>query len=246
MTGDALYHDLGFARFYDLVNGWADDTRAAARLAASATSVLDLGCGTGLLAAHLAQAGKRVTGLDPASAMLDIARDRPGGTLVTWITADARNADLGEAFDLVVMTGHAFQCFLAPADRLALLRTVARHLGPDGRFLFDSRNPMAGEWRRWTPEATRRVVQDPVLGPVATWNDVAFDPGTGIATYDTIYAPRSGGERRTRSQIAFPPQEEIAASLADAGLHATDWFGDWTLAPFHPAAPEIIPFGRRR
>lgn len=246
MTKDALYHDPGFARFYDPANGWAEDTIAVVRLAAAAQSVLDLGCGTGLLAAHLGGLGKRVTGLDPAAAMLDIARGRPGGNCVTWIKADAREADLRQTFDLVVMTGHAFQCFLTGADRLALLRTIARHLAPAGQFIFDSRNPLAEAWRGWTPDATRHLIEDAELGPVTSWHDAAFDPQTGIATYDTVYAPLTSPERRARSRIAFPPLQEIAEGLAEAGLHAAEWFGDWALGPFFPAAAEIIPYGHRR
>ncbi len=50
---DRLYHDSGLVQFYDAENGWADDTRYCLRLAERAGSVLDLGCGTGLLAAAL-------------------------------------------------------------------------------------------------------------------------------------------------------------------------------------------------
>ena len=219
--------------------------RATARLAEPAQSVLDIGCGTGLLAAYLSAQGKRVTGLDPAAAMPDIARARPGGTRVPWLQADARNAQLGETFDLVVMTGHAFQCFLTGEDRLALLHTVARHPGPTGRFLFDRRNPLCRECERWTPGATRHAIIHQALGPLATWNDVSFDPGQAIASCDTVYAPAKGPACRARSRIAFPPQTEIAAALANAGLLPQQWVGAWDLTPFCAHSPEIIAFGGR-
>ena len=53
--------------------------------------VLDLGCGTGLLATAIAARGPAVTGVDPAAAMLAIARDREGGGRVTWVHADGRS-----------------------------------------------------------------------------------------------------------------------------------------------------------
>ena len=50
---DRLFEDPKLVQFYDAENGWADDTRFCLGLAEQAASVLDLGCGTGLLAAAL-------------------------------------------------------------------------------------------------------------------------------------------------------------------------------------------------
>ncbi|MCB1435289.1 MAG: class I SAM-dependent methyltransferase, partial [Alphaproteobacteria bacterium] len=115
MTPEALYNDPSLVQFYDLDNGWYDDTRFCLGMARDGQRVLDLGCGTGLLAAALAERC-RVTGVDPAAAMLDVARQRAGGDRVTWVEGDARTIRLGEVFDFVVMTGHAFQVFLTDAD----------------------------------------------------------------------------------------------------------------------------------
>jgi len=37
---------------------------------------------------------------------------------------------LGRRFDLVVLTGHAFQVFLTDDDQRAVLSTIAEHLAP--------------------------------------------------------------------------------------------------------------------
>jgi ubiquinone/menaquinone biosynthesis C-methylase UbiE len=83
MTSNSdLYLDPDLVRFYDLENGWGDDTRLCATMAAQTASVLDLGCGTGLLLSSL-PGTIQLTGVDPAAAMLDVARKRPGGRHVT-------------------------------------------------------------------------------------------------------------------------------------------------------------------
>ena len=84
---DPIYNDPDFVQFYDIENqdGRADFDYCVG-LARDGGSVLDLGCGTGQLAAEMAQ-GRNVTGVDPASAMLDIARRRTGGDKVDWVVA---------------------------------------------------------------------------------------------------------------------------------------------------------------
>ena len=145
MTDDRLYSDPGLAQFYDLDNGWGASFDYCLGLAQNAESVLDLGCGTGLLLSRQPEKCIAV-GADPASAMIKIARRRPHGDRVTWVTADATELQLDRQFDLIVLTGHAFQVFLTEAKQRAVISTIARHLGPAGRFIFDSRNPAIEAW----------------------------------------------------------------------------------------------------
>lgn len=243
---DGLYHDPDLVQFYDIENGWGEDLEYCRNLALGCSSVLDLGCGTGLLAATLAQRAKcEVVGVDPAAAMLAIAARRPGGERVRWMQADAREVRLNRRFDLVVMTGHAFQVFLTQEDRAAVLRTIAAHLRPEGRFVFDSRNPALEKWKTWTPSGSRRSIRHPVLGEVHAWNDVSRDPLTGIVTYGTYYEVVADRRlRSSRSMIAFPSQAELSSLIHDAGLRVEAWLGDWSGAQYSPSAAEIIPVGR--
>jgi SAM-dependent methyltransferase len=239
---ESLYHAPEFARFYDADNPWSADKEYCLRQAAGARAVLDLGCGTGQLAAASSK-GRRVVGVDPAKAMLDQARRRLGGDSVTWIEGDAREIRLGEHFDLVVMTGHAFQCLLTDADQLAACRTIAAHLKPGGVFIFDSRNPVREEWREWVPEKTRRRFPHPELGEVETWDDVQFDDNAGIAAYDTFYRIASEPEIKSTSRIRFARKDEIADRIAEAGLKVDRWMGDWDGSPWKADSPEIVPVG---
>ncbi|WP_313532778.1 methyltransferase domain-containing protein [Shinella sp.] len=243
MQEDRLYHDPELADFYDLENGWSrsPDFDYCLSLAKDAASVLDLGCGTGELAAALA-GGRTIVGVDPAPAMLEIARAKPG--TAEFIEGDARTLRLGRRFDLVLLTGHAFQVFLTPEDRRAALSTIAAHLAPGGRFIFDSRNPACREWEEWGPEESLRVVEHPRFGPVSAWNDVSEDPATGIVTYGTHYEIQATGKRLSAaSHIAFPEKAELEGLIAEAGLRVDRWLGDWEGNEWRAGAKELIPLG---
>src|SRR4051812_41074032 len=122
------YNQPELAVLYDEENGWdasADFYRNLA-LRTGATTLLDLGCGTGTVTRGIVQAiGGSGVGVDPAAPMLDVARKNTRGEKVEWVEGDARTFDLGRLFDLIIMTGHAFQAFLTEADQIALFRNVA-------------------------------------------------------------------------------------------------------------------------
>lgn len=240
----AHYTDAGLADFYDLENGWDRDFDFCTRLAETAGSVLDLGCGTGQWAASVT-AGRRVVGVDPAEAMLAIARARPGGHRARWVRGDARSVRLDERFDLIVLTGHAFQVFLTEADQCAVLGTIADHLSPTGRFVFDTRTPEAMDLSDWNPPQSNRRFTHPTRGPIELYTETDRMTLDGLVTYTKHY--RIVREDRVVSpadRLAFPSQPEVARLIAEAGLAVDRWLGDWTGSPWSPKAKDIIPLGR--
>lgn len=76
-----------------------------------AKSVLDLGCGTGILTATLVRDDRTVVGVDPSAGMVTYARRRPGASSVTWILGDSRSIP-DVQFDYTVMTGNVVQHIL--------------------------------------------------------------------------------------------------------------------------------------
>ncbi|PRY94909.1 methyltransferase family protein [Hasllibacter halocynthiae] len=238
---EPLYHDPAFASLYDARNGEGVRDRAdfafVRRFAGDADSVLDLGCGTGELAASLAAAGdagaREVWGLDPAEAMLAVARARPGGDRVRWVRGDAAALALPRRFDLICMTGHAFQCLLAPKDRAAMLEGAARHLARGGRLVLDTRNPLRRAWEGWTPANTGHR---PLPG-VRAWVETREEGD--LVRYDTVLVER-GAERRATARLAFPPREEVEEAARRAGLAVRAVHGDWHGSPWTPQSPEIV------
>ena len=103
--------------------------------------VLDLGCGAGdPIARWFIAEGFRVTGVDFANSMLEIARTRwPDGD---WRTADMRILDLGDTFDGIVAWDSFFH--LTPDEQRTCIAHMARHLAPGGSLLLTV-GPKAGE-----------------------------------------------------------------------------------------------------
>jgi SAM-dependent methyltransferase len=113
------------------------------------TSILDLGCGTGLITCALARLGYRMIGVEPAPGLLAQARRRQGGEVVRWIEGGAERIGT-PAVDLAVMTGHVAQFFLTDQSWHAALDALRAGLRPGGRLAFETRNPAAREWAGWT------------------------------------------------------------------------------------------------
>ena len=107
--------------------------------------VLDLGCGGGLMSEAYARRGARVTGVDPSSASLKVARAhaRAMGLSIRYRQARGEAIPCPDAsFDLVSCCD-----VLEHVDDLdAVLRQIARVLRPAGLFFFDTINRT---WLSW-------------------------------------------------------------------------------------------------
>jgi 2-polyprenyl-3-methyl-5-hydroxy-6-metoxy-1,4-benzoquinol methylase len=147
---DEHYQHPTLSGIYDTTCGWSVDRDFYLSLATRPKmDILDIGCGTGLICDAYAAAGHRVTGVDPAASMLDIARKKPFGQSIDWVEAYAQDYDSDKHFDLIIMTGHAFQVLLTEVEVTALFETVYRHLRPSGKFVFESRNPEIDWASKW-------------------------------------------------------------------------------------------------
>jgi SAM-dependent methyltransferase len=92
-----------------------------------ATRVLDVGCGDGILCAHLVEAGVRnVVGLDADAGVLERARSRYAGLPIQWVCGDVFDVPLAAAgeFDAVlsVATLHHMDAALGLARFAQLVR----------------------------------------------------------------------------------------------------------------------------
>lgn len=102
----------------------------------AAGSILELGCGTGRVAVHLARRGHRVVGLEADAVLLAACEERAAGLSVELELGDARGFELAPEFALAMAPMQLVQLFAEPAERVACIRCTARHLRPGGKAAF--------------------------------------------------------------------------------------------------------------
>lgn len=118
--------------------------------------VLDIGCGTGNAALLAAALGARVTGVDPAQRLLEVARARAvaEGVDATFLAGDASALPLSDASAEVVMS--VFGVIFAD-DAEAAAAEMARVTAPAGRIVVSA----------WIPEG-------PIIACVSTFQEAVM------------------------------------------------------------------------
>ena len=238
---DQLYREKRLVDVYDALTASREDFDFyRARLPSAPCRILDVGCGTGSFALELASKGYAVTGVDPAPEMIAAARAKLGADNVQWVTGLVSDLDNALRFDAAVMTGHAFQCLLSDRQVLALFRGVFSRLTAEGSFWFETRNPFAKAWARWTPEYAEpsTTLEDGHKVYVARQVEAFEDD---ILTLSETYSFDDGNEKFTsRSRLRFMQLASVERLAATAGLCARTVAGDWGGRSFYACSPEII------
>jgi SAM-dependent methyltransferase len=232
MKLDQHYVDPRLVELYDIENARGPDTDFYVRLAADldARTILDLGCGTGLLTRELAVDGRRVIGIDPAPAMLAVAHRRPGADRVQWVEGDSGALGKPEA-DLAIMTGNVAQVFLDDAEWAATLRDIHAALRPGGYLAFESRNPEDRAWERWNHQATYERIDSP-FGPMECWLQLV-SVGAGRVRFEGHNVFTATGEVViASSELRFRSLAELTDSLVSSGFTLEHVYGDWDCSQF--------------
>jgi len=120
-------------------------------------SILDVGCGGGLVSEPLARLGARVTGIDPTVDSIAVARRHAEaqGLAIDYRTASVEELHAaGETFDAVV----CLEVIEHVPDVAAFIGTIAELVAPTGILLLSTLN------RTWKSYALAIVAAEYVLG----------------------------------------------------------------------------------
>lgn len=241
---DLLFADNELAALYDAMNPGRDDYAFYRPMVMAAPSVLDVGCGTGSMLHEARSAGHtgRLCGLDPAPGMLAQAQRRMD---IEWVLGDLSSVAWDAEFDLIVMTGHAFQVLVDDEELQQALASIRAALRPGGRFAFETRNPSARAWEAWETEVRGGV--DGPNGERVWMSRKVTKPFDGrVVSFSHTFQSAAWPEPRvSQSTLRFVTKTEIDQELARVGLTLEAQFGDWDQSPLAEASPEIITIARR-
>ena len=139
----ALGYDAVMAHVdYD---GWADYVHdLLQRHAPEATSVVEIGCGTGSVALALARVAEfEIRGYDGSAEMVEVARLKAAkeGAEIAFAHADFLDPIPGPLADAVILVYDGLNYLLHEAQVETLLRRVHAALRPGGVFIVDQSTP---------------------------------------------------------------------------------------------------------
>ena len=134
------------ARIYDHVMRHVDYKRWAnyiqsvfARFEAKPKEILELACGTGVMASILDDRGYRMTGIDRSEGMIAVARQkaRDGRRTIRYEVGDMVGVPVSGTYDAVLCLYDSINYVVDEADIASMLNGLRSVLGTDGLFVFD-------------------------------------------------------------------------------------------------------------
>ena len=216
-----------YARYYDLLyrdkdyRGEADFIIEQVRAhAPGARSILELGCGTGIHAQLIVEAGYAVHGIDFSEAMLASAQARRAGLApelqgrLDFSQGDVRAFRSGRTYDVVISLFHVFSYQTRNADLQAAFATAAEHLAPGGVLVFDYWYGPAVLAQR--PETRVKRLSDGDLSVLriaeSSLDDMASTVDVNYETTVSVGETREVIRETHRMRYLFIPEIELLAA----------------------------------
>lgn len=180
--------------------------------------VLELGCGTGRVALHLARRGHRVYGVDRDAELLATLERRGEDLPLEAVHADAREFALPGTVGLALAPTHLLQLLPSREDRIACLRRVAEHLRPGGLLAASILERMPEPDGSPPPLPDVREVDGWVYSSLATEVAIGEEELFVRRLRQTVSPQGELSEEGDEVRIATFPASRLEAEGAEAGL----------------------------
>jgi len=202
---------------------------------------LVLGCGTGRILFHLADAGLLVDGLDGSPAMLDFARSRamslgkPICDLTNFYEGDMRGFSLPHRYQVIIVPLNGLMHLHSDDELLTCLLCIREHLAENGRLIFDITNPKAEVLAAYT-ESQGLLIRDIKVRGVSyrQREQHTYDQQTGISETIFSFVPQNIDSPSFRCKLRlrmFSPNE-IDRLLSLAKMATVEKLGSFENDPF--------------
>jgi len=212
MTANAIWHDVECGAYAADLPFWEE---LAER---QGGTVLELGCGTGRVALHLARRGHEVVGLDSDAELLSVLDERGAELPVSTVHADARDFDLENPAALVLAPTHLLQLLDSAEERAESLRCIAAALRPGGLLAASIIEAMPEPDGSPPPLPDVREVDGWVYSSLAV--EAAVGPGEIVVRRlrQTVSPEGSLSEEPNEVRIATFAAETLESEAAACGL----------------------------
>lgn len=251
MSADDVYAEI--VELYDLEHAdFAEDVELLLELAELGEGpILELGCGTGRVLLPLAEAGHTVVGIDSSEPMLAVARRRIDDSH-EQISAHLVRGDMtelaqieGGPFGMVVASLNSLMHLTTSDAQRAAITGAWTLLASGGRLVIDTLNPSLGQLNHLLN--TTHLEGSWVSADGATvdkWGHrrPGIDPQTidTLLWYDSVQTDGTVQRVRTRFDLRYVHQSELALMLEVAGFGYVDWYGSYELDPWDAESERII------
>jgi SAM-dependent methyltransferase len=197
--------------------------------------VLDLACGKGRHAIHLAHLGFDVTGLDISGDSIAAARLMENETLAFY-QHDMRLAFRSNYFDAVLNMFTSFGYFKTLNENQKSLQHIFTNLKPGGALLLDYFNSHYVR-NHLVPTETKTI--EAIQFDIEKKVDASF-------VYKTISFTDQGREFIHQEKVQLLEKHHFEQMCTQVGLQIESVFGDYDLSPFQPDTSKRFIFIARK
>lgn len=224
--GSRTFGEL-YAEEYDALHdpGTTDDcVNLIAELAQNRT-LLELAIGSGRVALPLKTRGCDICGFDASPEMLNLLKQKPGGSEIeTWV-ADMADFSIGRKFGFAFLVFNTLYNLTTQSAQVSCFRSVADHLDPGGLFLVEAFMPNRERFEDNQSLKAKHVSMSTV------WLEAAqHNPVSQTVDYQRVRINEDGSQLMPLAmRYVWPSELDLMAALA--GFEPVEKWGGWHKQP---------------